>query len=383
MNSESAGQDLWDEFENALSEGATAVDFWAKLDRSVRTLNVLVDLLLIEFESQGSEMSRIRMMVEQLECSSDGATPGSKLITGAYEIIVGGGCKPHIDMFDGLASQHERFLSLPTDPLHLGQFVGGRYRVEQRIGHGSFGVVYKFHDNQTGEKVACKAAHVTNDEGMSQTQRRQLTTEWIIMDWLSGRGCPKCFHLSTHDEVPFLTMEFIGGRSLREVIAESRLDSQKAAQILAEVSKTVAIAHQDGVIHRDLKPGNVLIDAEDNVFVVDFGLVGSFQFTRQSEPDPMIAGTRGYMAPEILSSARRPVDGRADIYSIGVMLHELLTEERPLGVDEQRNRSTTIWPDFIPRQLAKIGMRCLEQDPDDRYDAYELATALEAFVCGI
>ena len=177
-------------------------------------------------------------------------------------------------------------------------------------------------------------------------------------------------------------MELIGGRSLREVVAESRQDSQKVAQILAEVSKTVAFAHQNGIIHRDLKPANVLIDAEENAFVVDFGLVGSFQLTRQGEPDPMIVGTRGYMAPEILSSACRPVDGKVDIYAIGVMLHELLTGERPLGVDEQRNGTTTIWPDFIPRQLAKIGMRCLEQDPADRYDAHELATALEAFVCG-
>lgn len=372
------GRDIWDRFEEALLHGETASQFWLGLDRASRTPETLVDFLLIQFESCAAP-SKVTDLVKQLEHWIGCDPLVGKLVGGAYRNLVRLPSKPHVDSFD-LPPLHQKWLALPTDPFYLGQIIDGRYRVEQRIGDGTFGVVYKLHDRSTGESVACKSAHVTPNEWKCRVRSRQLRKEKLAMQKLSGNGCPRCFGLSKHNEPPFITMEFIDGVSLRDYLAGSHLDPRRAARYMAAVSRTLGFAHQEEIVHRDLKPENVIIDTRDNVFVVDFGLVGCMKLKKKHILDPIIAGTRGYMAPEILSADRDgQFDGRADIYSVGVMIYELVTGERPRIASEQC-RARVEWPESIPHQLARIGVQCLERDPRDRYqDANQLAAELQSF----
>lgn len=174
----------------------------------------------------------------------------------------------------------------------------------------------------------------------------------------------------------YFVMEYVEGRSLRDRVADSRPGRTELLRLLAQVARAIDYAHQKGVIHRDLKPENVLIDHAGTAKVADFGLAGMSEVGRSALTMTAVAmGTAHYMAPEQRRDAKN-VDGRADLYSLGVMLYELLTNELPVGRFPTPREKV---PDLDPR-LDSMILRLLDQDPDRRPSrASEVAELLERF----
>ena len=191
----------------------------------------------------------------------------------------------------------------------------------------------------------------------------------------------------------YFTMEYIGGRSLADRIALGPVDFSTAVRLLATVARAVEHLHQQGIIHRDLKPSNILLDAEGEPYVTDFGLAKVFVGGSERTATGIIAGTPSYMAPEQAAAGRAELSPAADVYSLGAILYELLTGVPPfrgetamdtlmelLGGDPLRPR--TLNP-RIPRGLELICLKCLSKEPAQRYAAAaELAADLDRFARG-
>ncbi len=184
--------------------------------------------------------------------------------------------------------------------------------------------------------------------------------------------------------VPFISMELVAGQSLRELLARERVSFRRGVELLAGAAEAVHAAHQQGLVHRDLKPGNILIDDRGQPRVVDFGL--AVHESRQALLNGDVAGTPAYMAPEQVRGEAHRLDGRTDVWSLGVVLYEMLTGRRPFGgrleqvFDEIQNREPKPprqIDDRIPKELEEICLKCLSKAVAGRYStALDVALAL-------
>jgi serine/threonine-protein kinase len=192
----------------------------------------------------------------------------------------------------------------------------------------------------------------------------QLEHPGIVRLLSRGRSGPYCW----------IAMELIDGVSLRTHAAHERPSARALARLLAQVAHALAYAHARGVVHRDLKPDNVLVLSDQRTKVLDFGLAGLHADGAEVLTQSNVAmGTANYMAPEQRKDARR-ADHRADLYSFGVMIYELLTGELPVGKFQAASRLVA----GLDRSWDALVERCLEQDPSARpHSALELANALE------
>src|SRR6185503_8742838 len=218
--------------------------------------------------------------------------------------------------------------SLPTiagleallDRLEEGSTIAGRYRIGAILGFGGMGAVYRAHDELLDVDVALKVLRreIAADEAFLQRFRNELLTARSI----THRHVVRIHDLGVHQGMPFMTMDLIAGSSLREVLAaEGRLDVERSLHIVRQVAEALREAHRQGVVHRDLKPGNVLLDEEGEVYVTDFGVARSLDrqgLTRTGE----VLGTPDYLAPE--QARGEKVDGRADLYALGLIWFEML-----------------------------------------------------------
>ncbi|HIF01380.1 MAG TPA: hypothetical protein EYG03_21385 [Planctomycetes bacterium] len=192
----------------------------------------------------------------------------------------------------------------------------------------------------------------------------------------------------TNDQV-FIASEFIDGRTLRDELLEARPKVERAVEVMAIVSGAAHYAHENKVVHRDMKPANVMIDLEGKPYITDFGIAKSVSDEATISLDGEIVGTIAYMAPEQASGKNQQTDRRADIYAMGVMLFELLTESRPFrgspqGILYQKGYEDAPSPrTLVPtldKDLETICLKCLERDPDKRYQtALQLADELQRF----
>ena len=378
------------DFESAAAVGTAAVDFWSALEAPLNTLDLLVDLLLVETELRYSTPPSLSDTLRSSQSAGGSDSHISSFVSGVYEQRVHAGARPHIEEFSELPEENRRDLKGATDPFHLGQQLAGRFYVEQRIGQGTFGVVFKVHDQQNEKKLACKTPHEA-EGGMSDLYAELLANEAIAMEKLAGQGCPSDYEMLLDDGHPLLVMQFVEGRSLREVIADGTVEPMEAARILSSVARTVALGHENRIVHRDLKPENVLLDDDGHAYVVDFGLV-LFGDDEQFDKEGEIAGTRDYIPPDALLGATHQLDGRADIYAIGIMLYELLVGSPPRRSHSREEALVAAvtaasvglpWPDSIPQPLQAIGQRCVQANPLHRYStALEVAYDLESFLRG-
>ncbi len=278
-----------------------------------------------------------------------------------------------------MSEQSERDVSGPP---------AGRYVVDGQIGHGGMATVWRARDTVLDRMVALKRLR-TGLRDDAESMARFLREARAVVR-LSHPGVVRLLDRGEDAEGPYLVMELVDGEDLKARIArEGPLPPGEAARICAQVASTLSYAHSQGVIHRDIKSQNVLIDAEGNVKLADFGIAHLLEVSTESglTRSGMMVGTSDYLAPE--QAQGRTVDGRADIYALGIVLWECLTGELPFPgenfVTVAMRQINDPLPDprelvpNVPRRLAAAVLRATQKNPDARYaTAGEFADELRA-----
>ena len=263
----------------------------------------------------------------------------------------------------------------------------GRYRIESLLGEGGMGAVYRAHDSELGRTVALKLVRpelATRPETM-----KRFKQELLLASKVSHKNILRIHDLGDLDGVKFITMALVEGSDLSALIEKSGpLPVDRGLRFAKQLCAALDAAHNEGVVHRDLKPQNILIDSTDTAYVSDFGLAKSLEpeatvMTRTGQ----ILGTPRYMSPEQVEAA--DIDHRSDLYSLGIIMYEMFTGEMPfLGESVmqllyQRVNTPPIDPrrshPELPEYLANIILKCLERDPARRYQsAREVLADLES-----
>ncbi|HEX2060867.1 MAG TPA: serine/threonine-protein kinase, partial [Thermoanaerobaculia bacterium] len=272
----------------------------------------------------------------------------------------------------------------------------GRYEVVRELGKGAMGVVYLAKDPLIGRLVALKtirsSAHADDDETKEFQQRfiREAQAAGIL-----NHPAIVTVHDIGQDEasgVSFIAMEFVEGQNLKEVLAQGRpLSFDQIGDIIAQVAEALDFAHAKGIVHRDVKPANIILLEGHRAKITDFGIAKIASGGANLTTTGQFLGTPNYMAPEQIKGA--PVDGRTDIFALGICLYECLTRRKPFGGDSLTSISYKIvhepFPPLheinpqIPDGYEEIVANCLAKDPARRYQrARDLANALRAVIRG-
>jgi serine/threonine protein kinase len=248
----------------------------------------------------------------------------------------------------------------------------GRYIIIEKIGAGGMGEVYLAEDTELQRKVALKflPLHLCQDEDC----RKRFKREAQAAAKLDHPNIVSVHEVTEFGGRPFIVMAHIEGRVLTEYAKEEKLSVNKIIDLALQLCEGIHAAHEQGVIHRDIKPSNVLIDASGRARIVDFGLA-SFHGTEPLTKTGSTLGTVGYMSPEQVRGDR--IDQRSDLFSLGVVLYELLTGLNPFRGDSEAATSHAITHDSpqplarynrnIPDGLQRIVDKALEKDPSLRY----------------
>jgi serine/threonine protein kinase len=270
----------------------------------------------------------------------------------------------------------------------IGQILG-HYRVLEKIGGGGMGVVYRAHDERLNRDVALKvlpAGALADDAA-----RRRFRKEALVLAKLTHPNIAMIFDFDTQDSVDFLVMEYVAGQSLAQKLNEGVMSEKDAVVLGAQVAAALEEAHEQGVIHRDLNPRNILLTPKGQAKVLDFGLAkllqppGSTEATQSFAETGGVAGTLPYMAPEQLRG--EALDGRTDIYALGCVFYQMAAGRRPFTGDtapqltdeilHQALLSLRIVNARVSPQFDTIILKCLEKEPENRYQsAKELAVDL-------
>ena len=270
--------------------------------------------------------------------------------------------------------------------LSLGDVLGERFRLEEEIGHGAQGVVFRAFDARLERDVAIKVLR-TDAPGAA---RERFVREAQALSTIQHRGIVTVFDAGQEGGALYFAMELVSGRSLQSLIdAEGPLPKERLIPILERAAGAIHYAHDQGLVHRDLKPGNLLLDEDDVPRIVDFGLVALTEGTRLTVTRGVV-GTPVYMAPEQAEGGR--VTRRADVYSLGAILYEGLTGEAPFSgatpmeifrqvVQDDPPPLRARCPDASPA-LEAVCRRAMAKDPRARYPtaiafARDLRFALE------
>ncbi len=267
----------------------------------------------------------------------------------------------------------------------------GQYELLDEVGRGGMGVVYKARQEALDRTVAVKmilASHLASSEHV-----RRFHVEAKAAARLQHSNIVHIHEVGQLHGHYYFAMEYIKGESLAERLARGAMDIDSAVRIVSAVARAVDHLHQHNIIHRDLKPSNILLDADGQPHVTDFGLAKVFEPDSETTASGVIAGTPSYMAPEQAAGHNTDVGPSADIYSLGSILYELLTGRPPFRQDtpldtlmDVISREPTLPRQLnakIPRGLELICLRCLAKSPSERYEsAAALADDLEHFARG-
>jgi serine/threonine-protein kinase len=288
------------------------------------------------------------------------------------------------DQTEAMAGAQITSSARPDEPVVL----GGRYELTERIASGGMASVWRAHDDVLARTVAVKLLH--DHLAADADFRERFRREAIAAAKLTHPHVVSLYDTGNEGDRVYLVMEFVDGATLREVMGDlGKLEPGQAAAIGERIARALDYAHERGLVHRDVKPANILIGDDGCVKVADFGIAKADEHDGDLTKTGMVLGTAAYVAPEQITGAT-VVDGRADQYALGCMLYEALTGRQPFKGDTavataaQRLESSpaplrSLRPD-IPRGLDSIVMRAMARNPEDRFvSAGALADALAAF----
>lgn len=259
----------------------------------------------------------------------------------------------------------------------------GRYEILEPIGLGASSTVFKARDTLIGRIVAIK----TLQSGLNDPAwRDRFMAEARIVGQLSHPRIVKLHDMGIDETsgAPYLVMEFVVGETLEKHISTQKIEPQQAYAWGAALARALAYAHEQGIVHGDVKPANIMINQDGRVMLTDFGIA---RFTAHISQAGSLRGTPAYLAPEQIEG--NPTDGRSDLFSLGIVLYQLATGERPFRSDSMEAVCAQILKAKItpptqtnpalPRAFDGVIARCLARNPQDRYaDGEMLSTALEA-----
>jgi WD40 repeat protein/tRNA A-37 threonylcarbamoyl transferase component Bud32 len=277
-----------------------------------------------------------------------------------------------------------------TTPYVAGPGLVGRFEVLVEVGSGAFGTVYKARDPKLDRVIALKlprAGQAPDGERLERFLREARSAAQ-----LRHPAIVPIHEVGQHDGVPYIVSEFVQGLTLSDMLTARRPGFREAAELIARLADALEYAHGQGVVHRDVKPSNVLLSEDGTAFLTDFGLAKRDAAEATMTVAGAVLGTPAYMSPEQARGESHRVDGRADVYSLGVMLYQLLTGELPFRgntrmllyqVLHDEPRPPRKLNDHVPRDLETVCLKAMAKEPGRRYPkACELADDLRRYLRG-
>jgi serine/threonine protein kinase/tetratricopeptide (TPR) repeat protein len=259
--------------------------------------------------------------------------------------------------------------------LEPGTVLADRFEILQLLGQGGMGAVYKGRDLELDRLIALKL--IRPDLASHPEILRRFKQELILAREVTHRNVIRIFDLGQAQGIKFITMEYVEGRDLRSLINEKqKFTTDEAVPIVLQIAAALEAAHHAGVVHRDLKPQNVMVDKDARVYVMDFGIARSLETPGMTQTGALM-GTPEYMSPEQAKGEK--VDARSDLFALGIIFYEMLTGISPFKADtamammfkRTQERATPLAQLNIgvPGVISDIVSKCLEIKPDDRYQA--------------
>ena len=270
--------------------------------------------------------------------------------------------------------------------LQVGDLLAGRYEILKLLGEGGMGAVYRARDNELERMVAVKV--IRPDLARNAEILQRFKQELILARQVTHRNIIRIFDLGHAEGMRFITMEYIDGEDLSSLLVKrGKLPAAEAVAIVMQVARGLEAAHAEGVVHRDLKPQNIMLDPQGKVSVMDFGIARSVDASNMTRTGALM-GTPTYMSPE--QAQGQKVDARSDLYTLGIILYELLTGKAPFEADnpmatlvrrlhEKPKAPIEVEPG-IPKALNEIVLKMLATQAADRYQtASELLRDLDTW----
>jgi len=285
------------------------------------------------------------------------------------------------------ASQRASVRTIVSVPIfEVGDVLGGRYEIVKLLGEGGMGAVYKASDRELDRPVALKV--IRPELASSSSMLARFKQELLLSRQVTHKNVIRIYDLGDADGVKFITMEFVEGRDLRALIHEKKKYSpEEAVEVMQQVCQALQAAHSVGVIHRDLKPQNIMREENGRILVMDFGLARTMEGDGMTQTGALV-GTMEYMSPE--QALGKELDQRSDVFTAGLILYELLTGNMPFKAEtalaslirrtQERAIPVSDLDRNIPGALSSIVSKCLERDPNLRYQsAEEVLRALDSW----
>jgi len=299
-------------------------------------------------------------------------------------------CGAQLTPSEKAGTSKEETLLTPILELTIGSTFAERYQIIEELGKGGMGKVYKVFDKEIGERVVLKLLkpEIAADEKVIERFRNELK----LARKITHKYVCRMYDLNKEKDMPYITMEYISGEDLKSTIKRvGALNASKAIFIAKQICEGLAEAHRLVVIHRDLKPQNIMIDKQGNSHIMDFGIARS-PMTDGLTTSGMMVGSPYYVSPEQVQG--KEVDERSDIYSLGVILYEMVTGDPPFTGEipiAVAYKHTTEKPknprevnEQVPEELGRVILKCLEKDMAKRYQSVqELYQELENIEKGI